>query len=74
MIQLSEKWAPKLLSQPETGMGYQVVTVRLSDGTAFDDVVVVGGRITRVPGFQRIPFSEAEISDIVVTHGSGEHR
>jgi hypothetical protein len=73
-MQLSEKWVPRLLSQPETGMGYQSVTVRLRDGRAFDDVVVVGGLVMRVPGFESVPFSEADISDIVVTHGSGNRR
>lgn len=73
-MQLSKKWAPRLLEQPETGMGYQIVTVRLLDGRTFEDVVVVQGLITRVPGCAAIPFSEADIADIVVTHGSGRHR
>lgn len=73
-MHLSKKWAPRLLSQSETGMGYQIVTVRLRDGRAFDDVVVVGGLITQVPGSNGVPFSEADISDIVVTHGSGKDR
>jgi hypothetical protein len=73
-MQLSKKWAPRLLSQPETGMGYQIATVQLRDGRAFVDVVVVGGLITQVPGCKAVPFSEADISDIVVTHGSTNRR
>ena len=71
-MQLSERWAPRLRSQPETGMGHQIVTIQLRDGRTFDDVVVVEGLITKIPGFTGIPFSEPNISDIVVTHGSGK--
>ena len=31
MLQLSDKWAPVLLAQPETGMGYQIVSTYLMD-------------------------------------------
>ena len=68
MLTLSAKWAPGLLGQPETGMGYQVVSVTLNDGRRFDQVVVVEGRITEIRGRKDIPFTEAEISQIVVTH------
>ena len=49
-------------------MGYQIVTVRLADGRAFEGVTVAEGVITEVPGYSQIPFSESEISDLVVTH------
>jgi hypothetical protein len=49
-------------------MGYQVVTVHLADGRTFDDVTVVEGLVADVPGYTKIPFSEAEIVDLVVTH------
>ena len=32
MLKLSDKWGPRLRSQPETGMGYQVCIVTLKDG------------------------------------------
>jgi len=48
-IALSKHWAPYLSSLPETGMGYQVVSVFLTDGHKFDQVVVDSGYITRVP-------------------------
>jgi hypothetical protein len=53
---------------PETGMGYQVVTVVLKDGTRFDQVVVVEGCITQIRGRADIPFTEDDIARIVVTH------
>ena len=71
MINLSEKWVPRLVGQPETGMGYQVVTVSLIDGQKFDNVMIVGGTITSVGGSEDIPFSEDQIHDIKVTGLTG---
>jgi hypothetical protein len=68
MIYLSEKWAPQLTSQPETGMGYQVVTVGLNDGRQFPQAVVDSNYVTKVRGYAEVPFSEDEISSITVTH------
>lgn len=68
MLELSNKWATVLASQRETGMGYQVVTIRLKDGRQFAGVTVVGGVINRVAGSEAIPFAEGDIEDIVVTH------
>jgi hypothetical protein len=70
MLELSDKWASVLASQRETGMGYQVVTVRLKDGRRFDGVSVVGGIISRIAGAEVVPFAEDDIEDIVVTHHS----
>ena len=49
-------------------MGYQVVTVRLADGRTFEGVTIVEGFITDVPGYAQIPFSEADIADLVISH------
>lgn len=68
MIELSEIWAKELAKEPETGMGYQVVSVVLSGGQQFDQVVIVEGRITQVRGFKEVPFSGNQIEKIVVTH------
>jgi hypothetical protein len=40
MLQLSDKWGPKLVSQPETGMSYQVASIILKDGTRYDQVLI----------------------------------
>ena len=56
------------MSLSETGMGYQVVSVFLADGRKFDQVVIDSGHITRVRGYQEIPFDESEIAEIKVTH------
>ena len=68
MVTLSDRWAKYLVEQPETGMDYQVVTIATKDGRKYPQAVVSGGMITRVRGYEAIPFSEADITDIVVTH------
>ena len=69
MMALSNKWAPVLRAQPETGMGYQIASVTLKDGRKFDQVTIVGGFVTKVGHSMEIPFSEPEIDTIVVNHG-----
>ena len=49
-------------------MGYQIVSIVLSDGTKFDQVVVDSGYITQIKEFEDIPFSEEDIQEIIVTH------
>ena len=70
MLALSKKWAPFLTNQPETGMGFQIVSVHLLDGRLFEDVVIDSGHITRIGYSPNIPFAEADIEKITVTHGS----
>lgn len=67
-IALSKRWASYLKSLPETGMGYQVVSVRLNDGRQYNQVVIDSGYITRVRGYEEVPFTESDIAVIVVTH------
>jgi hypothetical protein len=69
MLTLSNKWAPILVSQPESGMNYQIASVFLKDGRRFDHVVIVGGYITRIGESNDIPFGDEEIDKIVVNHG-----
>jgi hypothetical protein len=68
MIKLSDRWAKILVSQPETGMGYQIASVYLKDGRRFDRVSIVEGIIASINGGRDIPFAESEIERIVVTH------
>jgi hypothetical protein len=68
MIELSSKWIDHLIKQGETGMGYQIVSIILRDGTKYDQVVVDSGYITKIRGFEEIPFLEEDIEKIVVTH------
>jgi hypothetical protein len=68
MVMLSSKWAAELISKPEAGMGYQVVSVILNDGARFDQVLVVEGRIAEIRGRKDIPFSQDQIAQILVTN------
>jgi hypothetical protein len=67
-MRLPDKWGPVLASQPETGMGYQVATVILEDGSRYEHVVIEEGQITRIKGLSSIPFQAGDIADIRVTH------
>jgi hypothetical protein len=68
MLKLSNKWAPILTNEPETGMDYQVVTIILKDGREYTQAIHAGGFITRIRGHSSIPFDENDIERIVVTH------
>jgi hypothetical protein len=50
------------------GMGYQLASIILKDGTHYDQAVIEAGYATRIRSFETIPFSEDQIADIVVTH------
>lgn len=69
MKQLSEEWSRFLQAQPETGMGYQVVSVTLRDGRKIDDVAIVDGSIVaEVRGYEDVPFDPRDIAGIEMTH------
>lgn len=68
MIELPSKWTKRLVLQPETGMGYHVVTVILKDGRSLERVVVDSGYITRIFGLDEIPFKVEDIENLIVTH------
>jgi hypothetical protein len=68
MIELSKKWLAELVDKPETGMGYQVVSIVLKDGKRYDQVVVVEGRVTQIRELGDIPFTEEQIAQIILTH------
>ncbi len=69
MLALSNKWAPILVSQPETGMNYQITSVVLKNGLKFDYVIITGGYITKIGESNHIPFNEEDIDKIIVNHG-----
>ncbi len=49
-------------------MDYHVVSVWLTDGRRFDQAVATGGQIVRIRGHEGVPFTEADIARIQVTH------
>ena len=68
MKMLPDKWVKVILREPETGMGYTIVTVLLGDGRRYERVVIDSGYITKVYGYNNIPFDPADIANIIVTH------
>ena len=66
-FKFSAKFLRLLSEMPETGMGYQVVTITLKDGRTFNQVVIAEGLI-KIRGRADIPFTEDDIADITVTH------
>jgi hypothetical protein len=73
-LELPDKWAPCLLRQGETGMGYQTASITLEDGRIIDDVLIVGVTIEKFAAYDTILFSVDEISDITLTHRKWEFR
>jgi hypothetical protein len=53
---------------PETGIGYQVVSVELKDGRCFDQVVVSECCIIEVRGYAEIPFTPEEVATVSINH------
>lgn len=68
MVELTPRWAEELARRPETGMGYQIVTIVLKDAIRFDQVVIIDGRITGIRGLNDIPFGANDIQQIILTH------
>lgn len=64
---LPEKWIQYLMSKPESGMGYQIVTVLLNDSRKFDSVVIDSATaIVEIKGYDDIPFDPEDIISIEV--------
>ena len=65
---LPDHWVTFLKAKAETGMGYVVASVRLRDGKEYPQVVIDCGFVTRVCGFDSVPFDPLDIVHIDVTH------
>ena len=57
-----------LKQAPETGVGYQIVSVELKDGRCFDQAVVSEGCIIEIRGYDDIPFSPDDVLSVSVNH------
>ena len=67
--QLPSKFVEILRNEPESGMGYQIVTVVTTGGRRYDRVMIVDGTdIASVDGQSEIPFDANEVERIIVTH------
>ncbi len=59
-VKLEPRWTKRLLELPESGMGYQRVDVRLSDGRELRDLLIVSAEGLEVPG----EFAGSPIADV----------
>jgi len=63
--ELPDRVREQVRALPEFRMGVHRVGVRLLSGIRVDDVLVSGGRITRVLGRDHVPFDAAEVFEVV---------
>lgn len=63
-IKLPQRWIDYLLSKPESGMGYQRVDVRFSDGRHLENAVVLNAELLEVPD----AFAQAEVRELRMHH------
>jgi hypothetical protein len=57
-----------LKREKETGIGYQVVSVKLKDGRCFDQVVASEGCVIQVRGYEAVPFAPDDVASVSVNH------
>jgi hypothetical protein len=69
LVPIPPEDARDLRQQKETGLGYQVVSVRLKDGRSFEQVVVSEGCVIAVRGYaDELPFRLDEVATVKVNH------
>lgn len=68
LFPIPEKCLDQLKRGPETGIGYQIISVELKDGRHFDQVVASEGCIIEVRGHKEIPFTPEEVATVSVNH------
>jgi len=64
-VRIPEQWRRFLLRQPESGMGYQRVDVRLANNRQINDVIVLNAQEIELPN----DCDTCEIAEIRI-HGS----
>ncbi len=75
MKTLPKGWSEFLAKKPETGMGYQVVSVTLRDGRKIEDVAIIqSSEIGEVRGHPDVPFDPDDIASIELTHRKWQFR
>jgi hypothetical protein len=68
LVPIPSGFVDHLKRAEETGIGYQVVSVKLRDGRTFDQVVTSEGCIIEVRGFKEIPFAPNDVASVNVNH------
>jgi hypothetical protein len=68
LVPIPNDFVDELKKDKETGLGYQVVSVKLKDGSCFDQVATSEGHVIEVRGHDEIPFTPAEVAAVKVNH------
>lgn len=67
-IKLDQRWIDRLLTWPESGMGYQRVDVIMADGREIKDATVLNAEWLDVPS----EFAHATVEDIRLSAGRSD--
>ena len=68
LVPIPTRFVNYLKRAPETGIGYQVISVVLKDGRSFDQVITSEGCIIEVRGYKEIPFAPDDVASVSVNH------
>jgi hypothetical protein len=68
LVPIPPETARDLKKATQTGPGYQIVSVELTDGRTFDPAVVSEGHVIRVRGFNEVPFAPENIVSVKLSH------
>jgi hypothetical protein len=68
LTQIPAETALDLKNAAQTGPGYQIVSVELTDGRTFDPAVVSEGHVIQVRGFNEVPFAPQDVARVMLSH------
>jgi hypothetical protein len=68
LVLIPNEFVHQLKQDKETGLGYQVVSVTLKDGSLFEQVATSEGSVIQVRGYDEIPFSAEDVAAVRVNH------
>ena len=68
LVPIPRDYVDSLKRDKETGIGYQIVSVKLKDGRFFEQAVVSEGCIIQVRGYTDVPFAPEELASVSVNH------
>jgi hypothetical protein len=68
-VKLPANISAQLAAMPESGMGYQIISVKTKNGAVFERVVVIQSElIANVAGQDKVPFDPNDIATFELTH------
>jgi hypothetical protein len=68
LVLIPDEFVHQLKQDRETGLGYQVVSVTLKDGSSFEQVATSEGSVIAVRGHDDIPFGAEDVARVSVNH------